>query len=52
MTAALFAFSVAGLLAMLNGCLTVGLAILLGVAIMAVQWFSIDPPYVDDGDLH
>jgi hypothetical protein len=52
MTATLAAFSVAGILAIMGECLATGFAILLGVATLAVQWFCIDPPYVDDADLH
>lgn len=52
MTATLTAFSIAGFLAVMNGCLATGVAVLLGVATLAVQWFCIDPPYVDEVDLH
>jgi hypothetical protein len=52
MTATLAAFGVAGVLAIMGNCLATGFAILLGVATLAVQWFCIDPPYVDDADLH
>jgi hypothetical protein len=33
-------------------CLAVGIAVLLGVATLAVQWFCIEVPGVADENLH
>ncbi len=52
MTAALVTFTIAGLLGITNGYLIAGFAVLLSVGTLAVQWFCIDPPDVDEVDLH
>lgn len=52
MTATLAAFATAGVFAVMGNCQATGFAILLGVATLAVQWFCIDPPHVEDADLH
>jgi hypothetical protein len=52
MTATLAAFTVAAMLAIAAQFIAAGFATLLGVVTLLVQWFCIEPPYVDDRDLH
>jgi hypothetical protein len=52
MTATLAALTVTGLVAVMRECLAVGIAVLLGAATLAVQWFCIEVPEVQDEDLH
>ena len=52
MTATLVVLGVAGVLAVTQNWLTTGLAMVLGTATVAVQWFCIAPPGVEDSDLH
>lgn len=52
MTATLAALAVAGIVAIARDCLAVGFAVLLGVATLAVQWFCIEVPLVEDKELH
>ena len=52
MTATLAAFAVIGVVAVMRDCLAVGFAVLLGTATLAVQWFCIEVPGVEDEDMH
>jgi hypothetical protein len=52
MTGTLAAFGVIGVVAVARECLTVGIAVLLGTATLAVQWFCTEVPSVPDEDLH
>jgi hypothetical protein len=52
MTFSLVAFSLAAFLAIAKNHLLAGVALLVGVATLAVQWLCIEPPGVEDRDLH
>jgi hypothetical protein len=51
-TATLVALGLASGVALITEHLTVGFALLLGMATLATQWFCIDVPGVDDADPH
>lgn len=50
MTATIALFVIAGSLLVAREQLTAGVAVILGVATLAVQWFCIDPPEADSDD--
>lgn len=52
MTATLGSFALAAISLVAAEYLLSGIALLLGATTLAVQWLCIDPPYVDDADLH
>jgi hypothetical protein len=52
MTAAIVCFTLCGFLLLMTEHLAAGVAFIVGIATLAVQWFCIDPPYVDEVDLH
>jgi hypothetical protein len=52
MTATLASFTVAGFLLVASEHLAAGIAVLVGIATLAVQWLCIDPPDIDDAELH
>jgi hypothetical protein len=52
MTAAIVCFTLAGFFLLITAHLAAGVALIVGIATLAVQWFCIDPPYVDEVDLH
>jgi len=50
MTLTIALFLAAGFLFIMTEHLVAGVAIILGVATLAVQWFCIDPPETDTND--
>jgi hypothetical protein len=52
MTATIVCLTLAGFLLLMTEHLAAGVALIVGIATLAVQWVCIDPPYVEEVDLH